>query len=448
MARIAPFRGILYNAGKVRDLSKVIAPPYDVISPEEQARLYRKSPHNIVHLDLNNEPDAYQGAARLFAEWQEAEILVRDEAPALYFLSHRFSHNDGAAEMERLGFIALMRLEEFGAGSVCPHERTLEAPREDRFQLMVASQANLSPIFALYSQPKRLINRMLWEHVQGAPPAAEVREERGGACRLWRVADAELIRLAREEMESHRLLIADGHHRYEAALRYRNHMRQEREAWSGDEAFNYAMAYFANMNDEGLVILPTHRVVRSFRPIPFHELEEALQRYFYIEPYPKTPEGRQWFLRALKSGKKRRMIGASLRRDPRYLILRLKNKRIMQRLARDLSAPLRELDVTILHHLVLEHVLGLSPGEQLEEGALTYTQDEEKALQAVEKDEQQAAFILNPPDPEQVFTIALGGERMPQKSTYFFPKLITGLVLNKIDPNEDIEAEPPQRRKP
>lgn len=445
MARIASFRGLLYNPNKVRDLAKVIAPPYDVISPAERARLYRKSPYNIVHLDLNDEADAYQTVARLFHEWQETKILVRDETPAIYFLSHRFPCN-GETEIERLGFIALTRLEDFSTGTIRPHEHTLAGPKEDRFRLMLACRANLSPIFALYSQPTRLINRMLWERVQDVPPVLEVREDHGSLCRLWRITDSELIGLVRQEMESRTLLIADGHHRYEAALNYRDHLRREREAWTGQEAFNYVMAYFANMKDEGLVILPTHRLLRAFKPIPFQELEEALQRYFYLEPYPKTPDGRQWFLRALKSGgKRRRLIGASFRRDPRYLILRLKNKRIMQRLARDLSAPLRELDVTTLHLLILEHILGLSAEEQLKEGELSYSQDEESVLQAVEKEEHQAAFILNPPDPEVILTIALGGERMPQKSTYFFPKLITGLVINKIDPNEEIEAQPQGR---
>ncbi|MBI2358342.1 MAG: DUF1015 domain-containing protein [Deltaproteobacteria bacterium] len=445
MARIAPFRGFLYNPNKVHDLARVIAPPYDVISPAERARLGRKSPYNIVHLDLNHEADAYQTVARLFEEWQKTNVLVRDETSAIYFLSHRF-RCDGETEMERLGFIALTRLEDFSTGTIRPHEHTLAGPKQDRFQLMVACGANLSSIFALYSQPKGLINRMLWERVQGVPPILEVREDQGGLCRLWRITDSGLISLVQREMQSQPLLIADGHHRYEAALNYRDHLRRERQAWTGQEAFNYVMAYFANMKDEGLVILPTHRLLRDFHPIPFQELEEALQRYFYLEAYPKTSEGRQWFLRALGSGRKRRrLIGVSFKRDPRYLILRLKNKRIMQRLARDLSAHLRDLDVTVLHLLILEHILKLSAEDQLKEGVLSYSQDAEKVLQAVEKEDHQAAFLLNPTDPEKVLTIALGGERMPQKSTYFYPKLITGLVINKIDPNEEIEAAPEGR---
>jgi len=199
------------------------------------------------------------------------------------------------------------------------------------------------------------------------------------------------------------------------------------------------MTYFANMNDENVVILPTHRLVRGYAPKPFLELEEALQKYFYLEQYPKTSEGKGWFLKALKAGgKKQRLIGASFKRDPRYLILRLKNKRIMQRLAKDLSAPLRELDVSTLHHLILEHILGLTPERQTNGETIRYSQDEETVLQAVEKEDYQAAFILNPPKAEEILTIANGGETMPQKSTYFYPKLVSGLIVNKVDPEEEI----------
>ena len=440
MARIAPFRGILYNQKKISDLSKVIAPPYDVITPEEQERLHRKSPYNIVRLILNQAPNPYESVARLLESWRKDGILVRDEAPALYFLRHRFQAKDG--EKERKGFMAVTRIEDFSSGTIRPHEATLDGPKEDRLKLMLACNANLSPIFALYSEPKRVINRMLAEHVQGATPHIEVEEDKGGSCRLWRVIDPELIRVVRREMEEQPLLIADGHHRYEAAMRYRDHLRRQKGNLTGREAFNYVMMFFANMKDEGLVILPTHRLVRSFPPIPFQQLEESLMRYFYLEPYPKTPEGQRSFLRALQSGGgKRRLIGASFKRDPRYLILRLKNKRFMQRLAGELSAPLRELDVSVLHRLILDHILGLKPEEQIKEGVISYSQDEEKVLQALEKEDYQAAFILNPPRPEEILQIALGGEKMPQKTTYFYPKLISGLVINKIDPDEEIAEE-------
>ncbi|OGQ80304.1 MAG: hypothetical protein A3F90_10705 [Deltaproteobacteria bacterium RIFCSPLOWO2_12_FULL_60_19] len=446
MAHIVPFRGILYNPKKVSDPSKVIAPPYDVISPEEQERLYKRSPYNVVRLILNQEPDPYESVARLFESWQQDGILVRDGVPALYFLSHRFAHKE-KGEVERKGFMALARLEDFSSGAIRPHEATLDGPKADRLRLMLSCHANLSPIFALYSEPKQLINRLMAEHVHGMAPHVEVKEDKGGVCRLWRVTDPELIRMAEREMEAQPLLIADGHHRYEAALNYRNHMRGQRPNTTGREAFNYVMMFFANMQDEGLVILPTHRLVRAFQPIPFQQLEESLLRYFYIEPYAKTPEGQRSFLGALKrGGKKHHLIGASFKRDPRYLILRLKNKRFMQRLAGDLSAPMQELDVSILHRLILDHILGLKPEEQIKPEVISYSQDEEKVLQAVEKDDYQAAFILNPPQPEQIMEITLRGEKMPQKTTYFYPKLISGLVINKIDPEEEIEEGPERGR--
>ena len=200
------------------------------------------------------------------------------------------------------------------------------------------------------------------------------------------------------------------------------------------------MTYFANLNDENVVILPTHRLVRGYAHQPFLQLEEALQQYFYVEQYPKTPEGKGWFLKALRAGgKKQRLLGASFKRDPRYLILRLKNKRTMQRLAKDLSAPLRELEVSILHLLILDHILGLTPEQQTNGETIRYSQDEDSVLQALEKEDHQAAFILNAPKGDEILSIVDSGEKMPQKSTYFYPKLASGLIVNKIDPEEEID---------
>jgi uncharacterized protein (DUF1015 family) len=441
MVRIAPFRGLFYNQKKTRDLSKVIAPPYDVISKEEQEKLYRRSPYNFVRLDLNQEPDSYSAAAQLFQQWQDEGIFERDVVPAIYYLTHRFSLKSGETR-ERQGFFALTELQDFSSGAIRPHEMTLDAPKEDRLQLMLACNAQLSPIFALYAQPNQAIHRILAVHVEGAAPFIEIEQDNGEECSLWRITDSALILKVQQEMQNQPLLIADGHHRYEATLNYRNQLRSTRGQWSGREAFNYIMTYFANMNDGGVVILPTHRLVRGYTHKPFLELEEALQAYFYVEQHPKTPEGKISFLKALKNAaKKHRVIGASFKRDPRYLILRLKNKRIMHRLAPDLSAPLRELDVTTLHLLILEHILRLGSDLQASGETIRYSQDEEAVLQALEKEDFQAAFILNPPKTEEILTIANSGEKMPQKSTYFYPKLISGLIVNKIDPREEIEAE-------
>ena len=438
MINITPFRGVLYSQKKIRDLAKVIAPPYDVISKAEQERLYKKSPYNFVRLDLSQEPDSYESAAQMLQEWQAQGIFERDEQPAIYFLSHRFKLK-GGEERTRLGFIAAVELQDLETGNIRPHEKTHDAPKEDRLKLMLASQAQLSPIFALYSQPKQTINRIFSVAVEGVAPTTGFEQDNGDVCRMWRITDAEVIQKVRREMLDQQLLIADGHHRYEATLSYRDRMRQERGQWNGQESFNYIMTYCANIDDENVVILPTHRLVRGYPHKPFLELEEALQTYFYVEQHPKTPEGKVSFLKALKTAaKKHRVIGASFKRDPRYLILRLKNKRIMQRLAKDLSAPLRELDVTALHLLILEHILGMPPELQESGDTIQYSQDEEAVLQTLEKEDFQAAFILTATKKEEIQSIVAGGDKMPQKSTYFYPKLPSGLLFNTIDAEEQI----------
>lgn len=439
MAIVAPFRGLLYSPQKISDLSEVIAPPYDVITPAEQDKLYEKSPHNVVRLILNRDPDSYTSVARIFERWQAETILVRDEKPAVYFMRHRFSLK-GGEQKERLGFIALTRMEDLSSGMIRPHEKTLAEPKEDRFRLLEACQANLSQIFALYADPRQTINRMLVEHAGQTPPLFQAMDGGGGTCLFWRITDRAIIRRLQREMADKVLLIADGHHRYEAAMRYRDSLRAKLPNITGRESFNYVMMYLADLTDNGVVILPTHRLMCTLPAIP--NLDEALRRYFYLEAYPKSAEGKQWFLKGLKNGaKKRPLIGVSLKKDPHYLILRVKNKRTMQRVARSMSPALRELDVTILHLLVFEHVLGLSPEDQVRRDTLSYLHDEEKALQAVENGACQAAFILNPPRAEEALTVALQGEKMPQKSTYFYPKLPTGFVMNKIDPAEDIAEE-------
>jgi uncharacterized protein (DUF1015 family) len=438
MIRIAPFRGVFYNQKKFRDLSKVIAPPYDVISKDEQEKLYKKSPHNFVRLDLSQEPDAYSAVAQLLGEWQSQAILERDESPAIYYLSHRFRLKSGEQKL-RNGFFALAELQDPATGDIRPHEKTLDAPKEDRLKLMLACHAQLSPIFTLYTDPKQTINRILTVALEGVAPFVEIELDNGDECKLWRIIDPAIIEKVQREMSEQTLLIADGHHRYEATLRYRDQMRSERGQFTGNEAFNYIMAYCANMNDDNVVILPTHRLVRGFTHKPFLELEEALQTYFYVEQHPKTPEGKISFLKALKTAaKKHRVIGASFKRDPRYLILRLKNKRLMQRLAKDLSAPLRELDVSTLHLLILEHILGMSPEQQVSGATIRYSQDEVAMLQSLEKEDYQAAFILTATKKEEIQAVVATGEKMPQKSTYFYPKLSSGLIVNKIDPEEQI----------
>jgi len=291
MIRIAPFRGGFYNQRKIRDLAKVVAPPYDVISKEEQEKLYKKSPYNFVRLDLSQEPDSYDVVARTLNEWQAQGILERDETPAIYFLTQRFKLKSGEQKL-RTGFFALVELQDLSGGDIRPHEKTLDAPKEDRLKLMLATQAQLSPIFALYAQPKPTINHLLAVAVEGAPPFIEIEQDNGEECRLWRITDAALIQKLQQEMKDQSLLIADGHHRYEATLNYRNHMRNARGQWNGREDFNYILTYFANVHDESVVILPTHRLVRGYAHKPFLELEERCKPISTSNSIPRRLRGK------------------------------------------------------------------------------------------------------------------------------------------------------------
>lgn len=432
MARIIPFKGLTYNPRKVRDLTEVVAPPYDVIWPEEQKKLYEKSAENIVRLTLSREAKPYEAVAKLFRRWQRDGTLVPEDRAAIYYLTQQFSLR-GEQEKTRRGYIALAEIEDFATGKIHGHEATLAEPKEDRLRLMLACHAQFSSIFALYNEQKPTLTNALEERVEGVKPKMEVTYGDYGLSRLWAITDPETIEEVQRRMADQPVFIADGHHRYEAAWNYRNRLRLETPGWSGQEGFNYVMMYFTNLQEDGVVILPTHRLLQQLPKVASHDLEESLQRYFYIEPYPKTKEGQQWFLRALRSGaQKRHLIGASFKGDPRYLILRLKNKRTMQRLAKDTSPELRGLDVTTLHVLLMEHILGVSTRDAVNTDTVSYTHDELQALGEVEKGNCGAAFILNPPQAEELIQVSLKGEKMPQKSTYFFPKLLTGLVINKI----------------
>ena len=240
--------------------------------------------------------------------------------------------------------------------------------------------------------------------------------------------------MIQEAMSRKAVFIADGHHRYEAASGYRNRRLAERPGAAGDEGFNRVMMYFANLEEEGVVILPTHRLVRELPDMPVRELTEKLQRHFLVEEFPQDAGGRRQFLETLEHrAQGQRLLGASFKDDPRYLVLRLKDGETMQQLAPEMSAELRCLDVTTLHVLLMEHILGVSTRNAVNTDAVAYTHDAEEALAEVENGGCRAAFILNPPSAGEMIDVSLTGDKMPQKSTYFFPKLVTGLVIHKVE---------------
>jgi len=433
MPHIIPFRGLTYNSAKARYATKVVAPPYDVISPQQQSELYDRSPYNVVRIDFSRDADPYESVPPRFQEWQREEVLVAEEVPAIYYLSQEYEL-PGGGRKERRGFVALAKIEDFENGNIHGHEATLAEPREDRLKLMLACDAQFSSVFALYAQERPTLTQALLEHVDGRKPRCQVSYGEYGVSRLWTVTEPETIRMIQNAMADEPVFIADGHHRYEAASNYRRRRFEDKQGATGDEGFNYVMMFFANLREDGVVILPTHRLIHELPEIPFQKLEESLQRYFYIEPYPKNRDGRQDFLGTLRSRTaKRRVLGASFNGDPRYLILRLKNKRTMQRLAKDMCPELRDLDVSTLHVLLMEHILGVSTRNAVNTKTVSYDHDAEQALQEVEDGHCKAAFVLNPPTADQMISVSLTGEKMPQKSTYFFPKLLTGLVINKVE---------------
>jgi uncharacterized protein (DUF1015 family) len=393
-----------------------------VISPEQQTLLHLRSPYNAVHLDLNRDPDRYTVAAKTLSAWMDQEALIQEKEPALYFYTQEFTLKDGRRR-RRAGVLAALRLEEFASGKIRPHERTFEHAKADRLALLKACQAHLSSIFCLYARPGWSLEQTLAPALT-APPLVHVIDDLDTEHTLWRVTDATLITEVADQLAGETLIIADGHHRYETALRYR-HECVARGGSNGEEPFNYALAYLTNAQDEGLVILPTHRLLRDASLPNVQHLRLVLQREFRLAAF--APHDKAAFFTALRAAGPARRIGCVFAGAPHYWVLTF-DDRATQGLS--LSTPLRALDVTVLHDVMLQRFLGLPL--EVQKQKLAYTVDEEEALQRVADRHYQAAFLLNPTTFQQVADVCRNGETMPQKSTYFFPKLLTGMVFYKL----------------
>jgi uncharacterized protein (DUF1015 family) len=437
MADIAPFKALRYNPGVVGELSAVVAPPYDVITPEARKQ-YARHPLNVVHLTLPDAADpgpavadAYQRAGTTFADWRARGVLVRDDEAALYPYEQEFSL-EGGARLRRRGFLGLVRLAEYEERSVLPHERTFARYKDDRLRLMRACPANLEPILAFYRAPAAAVGATL-AAAMGGPPLACVRDGEGTCHRLWRLPAAAVPALTAPLTEGP-VAIADGHHRYETALNFRNERLAgvpPGETRGRPEAF--VLAHLVEAGDAGLLILPTHRVVRRAPAWP--ALRSLLGTCFEVQPVPPSPAGALETLRAeLRSLQSARGVGTAflaLGPGPEILRLRLRGDGPLEELrAAGHSTAYARLDVAVLHALVLERLLGLAPGDP---DAVVYERDERRVLSAVLQGEAGLAFCLSAPRPVEVLQLAQDGERMPQKSTYFYPKVLSGLVLHPLD---------------
>lgn len=427
MPKISPFAAYRYNLQKVNP-SEVVAPPYDVIGPEQQDALYKKSPYNVVRIDLAKEEaglDRYQIAKKNFEEWKQKEILVQDSKPSLYLYFQTFALPDGR-RLTRKGFLARRRLESFAEGGVKPHEMTFPGPKADRLQLMQATKANLSPIFGLYSDPKSEVSQLLLK-LAAQKPDIHIVEANGDEHQVWRIDSEEAIRDLLNLVHDRSLLIADGHHRYETALAYRDEQLAKLGALAtGKEAFNYVMMYFCSLQDEGLVVLPTHRVLEEAPELDAAMIKQLLEKYARIKTFTVAQaESALEFLEA--EGKHEHAIAWV--HEGKIEVMTFDVEKLLGNTELShLHFALRDLDVTILHHLVLEEIMGISRGAQKEYGRVHYIKNAQEAIELVQQ-KKSHAFLMNATKLKQIEAVTEIGEKMPQKSTFFYPKLLTGLVF-------------------
>lgn len=437
MADVRPLPGIRYRAGT--DLAAVVTPPYDVISPAEQTRFYERDPRNIIRLELGRDAPSdddldnrYTRAAQTFAEWRLDGTLQQD-MPALYLYEQRFTAE--GREQTRTSLLARVRLEPWEAGVVLPHERTLSKPKADRLKLTRACAATLSPIMALYDDPRHeLAERMAT--AKQLPPDAELTDDTGERHRLWAVHDEPFALLVSQFFAARQLYIADGHHRYETALAYREVVRELRRELPDEDAAHFTLMGLTAIEDAGLVVLPTHRILRDIPLDRLHALTDTLGTWFDAQPLEESDVA-AWTEALPGAGANGIAFVLVQPAGATLLRMRPEGAAAMATAAGEdvgTSDAWRGLDVAVLHELVLGRALGITPEAVRAGQHVTYTRDASAAQAAVRDGENgaQLAVLLNATPPAAIRDVAKAGDRMPQKSTYFYPKLITGLVINPL----------------
>jgi uncharacterized protein (DUF1015 family) len=424
--RIEPFAGLLYDVARAGVMSNVVAPPYDLIDKARQDALYARSLYNVVRLELNRDPDPYASAARTLGEWLNAGVLQRAPRPAIYLYS-QFFEIEGRL-LRRDGFIARIRLEEFGAGKILPHERTFPAAKKDRLELLSALDTNVSSVFGLYAGAHPALTRITAELV-AQEPALEVTDDLGIRNQLRPIEDEAAIATIQQELESPRIFIADGHHRYETALEYRRRRCAAAGNPIGAQPYDYTMMTLVACDDPGLVILPTYRVARRLAPDRIASFDMRARLLFTVEEFA-SPEAMRAALAKAGQGAIAVALGGE---RVKLRVLRVKDPRAMADAMPEAPQAVQRLDVSVLHALVLEPILGITPEQVKAGGLIEYTIDAPGTLESVAPGSASGAFLMNPPTINDVETVSDAGAVMPEKSTYFYPKLLTGLVLNPLD---------------
>ena len=438
MAKVIPFMGIHYNQKKIKDFSEVTTPPYDVISKQEQTDFHKKHANNIIRLILgkNGEPDEknHADAAKYYNKWLDEQILIRDNSETFYLTSVEFSVS--GKKITRYGLTALVGLEPFEKGVVLPHEKTFSKVKSERLGLMKKCHVNFSPVFSLYPDNDGVILNKLKNVVSGRSPDFDFTDSHGQTQKLWKITDKDVHNEICEAMKEKRIFIADGHHRYETALNYRDWVAKNSSDFNADHPANYIMMSLTSMDDPGLVILPAHRLLTGVDDFIIDKLVAKSKNYFDINKIScKDKEtALKEFTAGLNAGSEKNTIGLFIKNQPNIYLMTLKSDVMEQEFGDELPDAVKNLDVTVLTRLIFMEISGFNQARLDDEKMFSYTTDVIQAFDKVETQKCDIAFILNPTKIEQVKNIAEAKLVMPRKSTYFYPKVITGQVLNSLLP--------------
>jgi uncharacterized protein (DUF1015 family) len=448
MAQVYPFRAYRYNPA-LAPFERVLTQPYDKISAAMQEKYYAADPHNLITVEKgrvypNDSPEnnVYTRAAAALESWIRGNILVQDPAPSFYAYTQEFIVPRTQERRTRHGFIGAGKLEDYSAGVVFRHEQTLAGPKADRLELLRHTRTHTGQLFMLYSDKQERVDAILAEAEAAAPPATEMRDEYDVIHRLWILQEPSRVSAIQEAMAERKLVIADGHHRYETALNYRNECRARAGVKNPGASYERAMMTFINTRSAGLTILPTHRVAGNLHDFSWPAVRRHLEPWFKSEGFPFANEAAKgeacakFLERLVEVRAAQRAIGAYPSVEPRkraFYVLILRPGADLAQLLPHVSPLQRDLDVVLLHEGILEGALGITPQAVTSEKNLTYEREAAAALDAVDRGAAQVAFLLNPVDVEQVMRIATAGEVMPQKSTDFYPKLLSGITMYRLD---------------
>jgi uncharacterized protein (DUF1015 family) len=447
MAQVFPFRAYRFNP-QVVPFDRVLTQPYDKISPERQAEYYAMHPQNLIAVEKGRvfpedspQNNVYTRGATKIEEWIRDQVVVQDPAPAFYAYTQEFAVPGTSEKRIRRGFIGAGRLEEYSAGIIFRHEHTLSGPKADRLELLRHTRTHTGQLFMLYSDPQERVDAVLAEVESSAAPATELTDEYDVIHRLWPIAESEQVLTIQEAMADQKLVIADGHHRYETALNYRNECRASAASADPDAGYERAMMTFINTRSEGLLILATHRVVANVHDFSWSAVRRYLEPWFASEVFPfandsEKLQARDKFLARLAATAKQRSIGAyptAPGGQRAFYLFGLRPGADLSQLLPSVPALERDLDVVLLHDGILEPALGITLQAATKEMNLTYERQAAAAVAAVDSGRAQVSFFLNPVDVEKVVQIATSNEVMPQKSTDFYPKLLSGITMYRIE---------------